>query len=91
MAMTPENYRRIEEKCISLCGESEKIITEYNNGNTMVEIEAKDIYDKLIGMKTELQIAIRNIKTPSIIEKYNKYLQKIEKYQSDIYMIAFII
>lgn len=91
MAMTPENYVRLEKNCVELCLKCSKIVSEYNHDNIEIEIEAKEAYEEIIAMETMLCMAIQNAKTPSIRKKYDSCLKDIQSYKGSIYLIAHII
>lgn len=91
MAMTPENYVGIKGRCDRICLDCERIISEINKENQEIELEAQKVYDEIVGMERELEIAITNIKTVSTKRKYEACLTQIQSYKNDIYMIAHII
>lgn len=91
MAMTSENYVGVESRCNKICLECERIFKEFDEDNEELEIEAQKVYDEIVGMERELEIAITNIKTTSKQKKYEKLLTEIQFYKNGIYMIAHII
>lgn len=91
MAMTPENYANLESKCKELCNKCKKIIDSRNPDDIYIQEEAAQVYDEIIGLKRELEIAIRNIKTPSIQKSYNSYLEEVKSYKDKIRFIAHIM
>lgn len=92
MSMSPENYRGLEARCKELCFNCDNIMDTFENDTTgKVELEAKDAYDALIEMETELNLAIKNAKTASISAKYEKCLCEIRYFKRPIYLIAHVI
>lgn len=91
MAMTPENYIYLEDKCNKLCSECEEIIQSSDITDYNVQEKAAEIYAKIVGMEKELEIAIRNIKTQSIRRKYELCMENVRLYKSNIYFIAHIL
>lgn len=91
MSMTPENYIHLEDKCKKLCSECEEIVSASNPEDYYVQEKAAKLYDKIVSLEKELEIAIKNIKTQSTREKYEKFLKSIRSYKHNIYIIAHII
>lgn len=91
MAMTPENYVNLKRKSSELCNRCKKIIDLLNNDDSNAEEQASEAYDEIAGLEKELEIAIRNIKTPSISKEYERCLENIKAYKVDIYFIAHIM
>ncbi|MBD5135802.1 MAG: hypothetical protein HDT39_07555 [Lachnospiraceae bacterium] len=91
MAMTPENYIHLEDKCDELCNECKEIVDSSDLDDYYVQEKAAQAYDKIVGLEKELEIAIRNIKTQSIRKKYEMCLENIRSYKSNIYFIAHIL
>lgn len=92
MSMSPENYRGMETKCNALCLECKHIIDTFESDNPgLSELDAIDVYDKIISMETELNFAIKNAKTESVQKRYEECFNRITSYKGDIYLIAHII
>jgi len=90
MGMTPENYVNLKPKCSELCNKCKKII-DLSDDDSNAEEQASEVYDEIIGLERELEIAIRNIKTPSIRKEYENCLENIKSYKSEIYFSAHIM
>lgn len=88
MSMSPENYVGLETKVIELLFAIEYVLDE---SNLEAEFRAISVFEQIVAIEAELNIAIRNLKAIRIKNKYISYLNRIIYYKNDVYLIAHVI
>lgn len=88
MSMSPENYIGLEMKVIELLLAIEYVLDE---SNLDAEFRAISVFEQIVAIETELNIAIRNLKATRIKNKYISYLNRIICYKNNVYLIAHVI
>lgn len=91
MAMSPENYVGLEIRCIKLLESIKAIINDVSKEEPEAELRAISVYDQIVALETELNIAIKNLKNNDTIKKYQQYLKDISSYKYTIHMIAHVM
>ncbi len=92
MPMSPENYVRLEKRSIELLKSIKEVIDDISKGeNPEAELRAISVYDEIVALETELNIAIKNLKHNDKIKKYQQCLEDISSYKYHIHMIAHIM
>ncbi len=91
MAMSPENYVGLEIRCKQLLESIKAIINDVSKEEPEVELRAISVYDQIVALETELNIAIKNLKNNNRINKYHQYLNDILSYKYTIHMIAHVM
>ena len=91
MALSPENYIGLEKRCIKLLEDIKGIIDGVSKDEPEVELKAVIIYDQMISIEAELNIAIKNSKNDDTVKKYQQYFNEISSFNYAIHMIAHIM
>ncbi|AKA72365.1 hypothetical protein [Clostridium scatologenes] len=88
MSMSPENYIGLEAKSMDLLYDIQNILA-YTGPD--MDRKAAFVYEKIVALESELNIAIKNLKSIDKIKKYQNYLDSISFKKDKIYFIAHII
>lgn len=88
MSMSPENYNGLEKRSKQLLNDISNILNEENVNR---ELQAVEVYDRIVALEAELNIAIKNLKIDRKKGKYERYLNDILEYKEDVYFIAHIM
>lgn len=92
MSMSPENYVGLEKRSVQLLENIKEVINDVSKGeNLETELRAISVYDQIVALETELNIAIKNLKHNDKVKKYQQCLEDISSYKYNIHMIAHIM